>query len=167
MAVTALSRNPAPYSIPAMVWKPHVTVAAIACVRDTFLLVEEEVGGRLVLNQPAGHLEPGESLAEAAVRETREEAAWDFHPRAIVGVYRWPGQDPDATYLRVCFCGEVDGHDPEQPLDDGIQRTLWERPESLRHQADRLRSPLVTAAIDDYLRGQRYPLDLIHDIVAP
>lgn len=148
-----------------MVWKPHVTVAAIAQRQGQFLMVEEIAGGALVVNQPAGHLEPGESLVEAVIRETREEAAWDFQPQAVVGVYRWHSPSRDETFLRVCFCGEVDGHDPEQMLDDGIQRALWADPDALREQPQRLRSPLVLRSIDDYLAGYRYPTDLFRDIV--
>ncbi len=150
-----------------MVWKPHVTVAAIAHHEDRFLLVEELAGGELVLNQPAGHLEPGESLVEAVVRETREEAARDFHPEAVVGVYRWYSPAKDETFLRVCFCGGVDGHDPEQPLDDGIHRAVWMTATDLREQRERLRSPLVLHGVDDFLAGRRYPLDMLRDIVAP
>ena len=149
-----------------MVWKPHVTVAAIAHHRDRFLLVEEEVGGALVLNQPAGHLDPGESLADAVIRETREESAWTFHPEAVVGVYRWYSPTRDETFIRVCFCGDVVDHDPEQALDDGIQRAVWSTPDALRESPERLRSPLVLRGIDDYLAGRRYPLDVFQDLVA-
>ncbi|SEO51154.1 NUDIX hydrolase [Aquisalimonas asiatica] len=149
-----------------MVWKPHVTVAAIAHHAGEFLLVEEYAGGQLVLNQPAGHLEPGESLADAVIRETREESAWDFRPQAIVGVYRWFSARRNETFLRVCFCGEVWNHQPDQPLDDGIQRALWVDPETLRASPGRLRSPLVMRGIDDFQAGCRYPLDLFQDVIA-
>ncbi|MFV8833888.1 NUDIX hydrolase [Aquisalimonas sp.] len=149
-----------------MVWKPHVTVAAIAHHEGAFLLVEEYAGGQLVLNQPAGHLEPGESLAEAVVRETREESAWDFQPEAIVGVYRWFSARRNETFLRVCFCGAVRDHRPDQPLDDGIQRALWVTPDTLRDTPERLRSPLVMRGIEDYQAGCRYPLDLFRDVIA-
>lgn len=148
-----------------MIWKPHVTVAAIARHEDSFLLVEERAGGELVLNQPAGHLEPGEGLLDAVIRETREEAARDFHPESVVGVYRWYSPLKDETFLRVCFCGQVDGHDPEQPLDEGIQRALWVPETELRAHPQRLRSPLVLHGIDDFLAGKRYSLDLFRDII--
>ncbi|WP_290652817.1 NUDIX hydrolase [Aquisalimonas sp.] len=148
-----------------MVWKPHVTVAAVAQQDGRFLLVEEYAGGDLVLNQPAGHLEPGESLVAAVVRETREESAWTFRPQALVGVYRWYSPTRNETFIRVCFCGDVADHVPEQPLDDGIQRIVWASPEDLRTTPARLRSPLVLRAIDDYLFGRRFPLDVFQDVI--
>ncbi|MEX0732956.1 MAG: NUDIX hydrolase [Aquisalimonadaceae bacterium] len=148
-----------------MTWKPHVTVAAIIENAGRFLLVEEMAGGKLVLNNPAGHLEPGESLVQAVIRETREETAWRFQPTAIVGIYRWHFAQRNATYLRVCYCGTVRDHDPEQALDDGIQRTLWLSREELDRTARRLRSPLVLKGIDDFLADTRYPLDVIQDIL--
>jgi len=146
-----------------MVWKPHVTVAAIAEKDGRFLLIEERANGSLVLNQPAGHLEPGESLVEAAVRETREESAWRFNAQAMVGVYRWQHPHKDATFLRICFCGPVDDYQPDQPLDDGILRTLWLTPDEVRQQAERLRSPMVLQGIQDYIDGHRYPLEMLRE----
>lgn len=145
-----------------MVWKPNVTVAAIVERDGHFLLVEESSGGRLVLNQPAGHLEEGESLLDAVRRETQEETAWTFHPDALLGIYRWRRSD-DVTYLRFAFVGRVDRHDPDQPLDRGIARALWLTAEELRAQHERHRSPQVQRCIDDFLAGRRYPLDLLRD----
>ena len=104
---------------------PEVTVAAVVEREGRFLMVEELISGRLVLNQPAGHLEDRESLIEAAIRETREETAWRFHPEALVGIYLWRNPDNERTFLRFAFCGTVDQHDSAQPLDTGIQRALW------------------------------------------
>ncbi|MEJ2509826.1 MAG: NUDIX hydrolase [Gammaproteobacteria bacterium] len=147
-----------------MIWKPHVTVAAVAERDGRFLLVEEEIEGRLVINQPAGHLDPGESLVDAAVRETLEETAWHFRPTGLVGIYRWVNPDNDATFVRFTFAGQVADHEPQRPLDKEIRRVLWLGPDELDARADQLRSPLVRRAIDDYRAGQRYPLDLLLDL---
>ncbi|HET9863342.1 MAG TPA: NUDIX hydrolase [Steroidobacteraceae bacterium] len=140
---------------------PDVTVAAVVMRDDRFLLVEERIRGRLVLNQPAGHLEDGETLVEAAVREAREETAWCFRPAALVGTYLWRNPDNGRSFLRFAFCGDVDGHRPEQPLDRGIVRALWLGRAQLAAQAARLRSPLVMRSIEDFLEGRRQPLDSV------
>jgi 8-oxo-dGTP pyrophosphatase MutT (NUDIX family) len=140
---------------------PEVTVAAIVMREGRFLLVEERIKGRLVLNQPAGHLEDRETLLEAAVRETREETAWRFHPEALVGTYLWRNPLDGRSFLRFAFCGEVDDHQPLQPLDTGIVRALWLSPAQLRAQSARLRSPLVMRCIEDYQQGRRQSLDSV------
>ena len=151
-----------------MTWKPDVTVAAVAQHEGRFLFVEERSGGRIVLNQPAGHLEDGETFLEAVVRETLEETAWRFEPQAVVGVYVWRRPQTARTFLRVAFSGELRDHDPARPLDRGILRTRWLTREQLQEPRLRLRSPLVTQCLDDYLAGTRYPLSLIsHLIDAP
>ena len=148
-----------------MIWKPNVVVAAIVEREGKFLLVEEEAEGRLVLNQPAGHLDEGESLIHAVIRETLEETAWDFQPEALLGVYRWPHPSKHITYLRFAFIGHVTRHDPERTLDHGIARALWLTPEEIRAERARLRSPQVERCLDDYLAGQRYSLDLLKDVI--
>ena len=144
-----------------MGWNPEVTVAAIAEIDGRFLMVEERIKGRLVLNQPAGHLEDGETLLEAVIRETREETAWRFQPTALVGTYLWRSPDDGRSFLRFTFCGTVDDHRAQQPLDHGIQRTLWVTHEQLLAQAPRLRSPMVMRCLQDYRLGKRQPLDTI------
>ena len=126
--------------------------------------MEEEVDGRVVFNQPAGHLEPGESLAAAAIRETLEETGYHFVPEAVVGIYRWRNPASDATYLRVAFTGTLTGHEPERPLDTGIVGPVWFDTEALRQNAPALRSPMVMRCIDDYRAGCRYPLELLRDL---
>jgi 8-oxo-dGTP pyrophosphatase MutT (NUDIX family) len=142
-----------------MGWNPEVTVAAIVEVDRRFLVVEERVAGRLVLNQPAGHLEDRETLVEAVIRETREETAWRFQPEALIGSYLWRNPADGRTFLRFAFCGTVDDHRPQQPLDAGIVRAVWMSHQQLLAQPSRLRSPMVLACLQDYLLGKRLPLD--------
>lgn len=136
-------------------------MAAIAEIRGQFLMVEERVTSGLRINQPAGHLEDGESLIEAVVRETREETAWHFTPSALVGIYQWRQAGTRRTFLRFAFCGTVSDHDPRQELDDGIERTLWLPRDQVAARQQVLRGPMVLQSIDDYLNGQRYPLALL------
>lgn len=145
-------------------WHPHVTVAALVERRGRFLLVEEQIEGRSVFNQPAGHLEQGEGLIDAVVRETLEETAGDFVPEAVVGVYRWVAPHSGATFLRLCFSGRCAGFDAQRPLDAGITGTAWLTRDELAQAGERLRSPLVLRCIDDYIAGARYPLQIIGDL---
>jgi 8-oxo-dGTP pyrophosphatase MutT (NUDIX family) len=144
-----------------MVWKPDVTVAAVIERDGQFLLVEERASGRVVINQPAGHLENGESLLAAVSREALEETGWSFVPEHVVGVYVWQPEQQARTFLRIAFCGRLESHDPARPLDHGILRTRWLDREQLLASAARHRSPLVMRCIDDYLAGTRYPLALL------
>jgi 8-oxo-dGTP pyrophosphatase MutT (NUDIX family) len=141
-----------------------VTVAAVLERDGRFLMVEEQTDEGVRINQPAGHLEPGESIIEAAQRETLEESAYRFEPRALVGVYRWHHPARDVTYVRFALCGEL-GKRTEFNLDQGILRALWLTPEQLRECASVHRSPLVMRCVDDYLAGRRYPLDILVDSV--
>lgn len=141
-----------------MVWKPNVTVAAIVERDNKFLLVEEESQNGPVINQPAGHLDPSESLVDAVIRETLEETACVFKPEAVIGTYLWHHNEKDITFLRVTFLGSVLEEIEDQPLDTGIIRTLWMSREELHAKQDRLRSPMILQSIDDYNAGVRYPL---------
>lgn len=147
------------------VWKPSVTVAAIIERDGRFLLVEEETSDGIRLNQPAGHLDPGESLIQAVARETLEESAHDFTPTALIGMYmsRYLSSrtGKEVTYLRFAFAGDL-GNVHDQPLDHGILRTVWMTYEEMLTCADRHRSPLVLRGVEDYRRGQRAPLSLIY-----
>jgi len=147
-----------------MRWNPHVTVAVLLERDGRFLFVEELIDGRLVLNQPAGHVEDGESLLDAAVRETLEETGWHVRPEALIGVYRWRSPRDGETFFRFCFSAAALGHDAERDLDTGIVRALWLSAEEFAQQAERHRSPLVSRGVEDYLKGSRYPLDVIKDI---
>lgn len=147
-----------------MIWKPNVTVAAVVERDGHFLLVEEQADGALVLNQPAGHLDEGESLLDAVVRETLEETAWHVSPDALLGVYRWCHAAKGITYLRFAFVARALREEHGSPLDDGIVRALWLTPEDVRRERDRHRSPQVQRCIDDYLAGQRYPLTILKDL---
>lgn len=146
------------------VWKPNVTVAAIIEREGCFLMVEEETSQGLRINQPAGHLEPGESLVEAAAREALEETAHPFVPAWLVGVYQWAVPGSEITYLRFAFAGKVEAALTGRALDKGIVRALWLTLDELRACPARHRSPLVLQCVDDYLAGRRYPLELVrHD----
>jgi 8-oxo-dGTP pyrophosphatase MutT (NUDIX family) len=136
----------------------RLTVAAVVARVDAFLLVEELIDGRLVLNQPAGHVEPGEDLLAAIVREVAEETARPFTPESVVGVYRWQPADGGLPYLRVAFAGRCGEPVPGQALDTGIVGTTWLDRAALAAAPGRLRSPMVLRAIDDHLAGRHAPL---------
>jgi 8-oxo-dGTP pyrophosphatase MutT (NUDIX family) len=138
--------------------QPDVTVAAVVETDGRFLLVEERIAGRLVLNQPAGHVEPGETILAGVVREVREETAWHFEPHWLLGLYQWHAPRGGRTFLRIAFLGAVRDHDPHQPLDRDIIATHWLSAAELRRQEARLRSPLVLRCVDDYLAGERSAL---------
>ncbi len=151
-------------------YKPSTTVAAIIEREGRFLLVEEHTPEGLLLNNPAGHLDAGESLLQACVRETLEETAFAFTPEALVGIYLARVQMPDGpkrpggadiSYLRFAFCGTLGAFDAARQLDTGIVRTLWLTPEEIRTSAARHRSPLVVQCMEDYLAGRRYSLDVL------
>ena len=145
-----------------MVWKPHVTVAAVVQRDGKFLLVEEETDAGLAFYQPAGHLEVGESLLDAVVREALEATAYHFVPTHLVGVYNWKHPDKDdITYLRFAFAGELRGFEPDRPLDEGIVAAHWLTLDEIRATQARHRSPLILRCIEDMLAGKRYPLDLL------
>jgi 8-oxo-dGTP pyrophosphatase MutT (NUDIX family) len=137
---------------------PEITVAAIAESDGRFLVVEERINERLVFNQPAGHVERGESLLTAVIRETREETAWRFEPKSLIGVYLWRSPESGVTTMRFAFSGTVDDHQAKQPLDRGIIGTHWFSRTDLQARGERLRSPLVMRCIVDYLEGKHQPV---------
>src|SRR4051812_34224572 len=147
-------------------FKPNVTVAAIIERDGRFLLVEEESAEGLKLNNPAGHIERGESPLQGCARETLEETGRRFEAAALVGVYlartRRDSTGEDVTYLRFAFCGTCGEPEAGRPLDAGIVRTLWMTADEIRASAPRHRSPLLLRCIDDYLAGRRYPLSLVY-----
>jgi 8-oxo-dGTP pyrophosphatase MutT (NUDIX family) len=143
-------------------WKANVTVAAVVERDGAFLLVEEQTDDGIRYNQPAGHLEAGESLIDAVIRETLEESACDFTPEALLGVYQYAHPRDGVTYLRFAFTGVLSAPRPGHALDAGILRTLWMPVDEIRACRDRHRSPLLMQCVDDYLGGQRHPLQLLH-----
>lgn len=143
------------------VWKPAVTVAALIEQEGRFLFVEEDADGRRVLNQPAGHLDPGESLLVAVRREVLEETAHRFTPTALIGVYRWTYQKNNVTFLRFAFRGRVDGMERGRMLDKEIIALHWLTPEELAARRAMHRSPLVERCVADYLAGRSFPLELL------
>ncbi|MDD2883650.1 MAG: NUDIX hydrolase [Dechloromonas sp.] len=144
-----------------MIWKPNVTVAAVVERDGKFLLVEEETEAGLAFNQPAGHLEQGESLLDAVVREALEETAYHFKPTCLVGIYTWQHPTKGLTYLRFAFAGELRGWDADRALDEGIVAARWLSLDEIKATRARHRSPLILRGIEDYLAGQRGPLDLL------
>lgn len=143
------------------VWCPHVTVATVIPRDGLFLLVEETVRGQLVLNQPAGHLDPDETLQNAAVRETLEETGWDVSLTGLLGVQQWTSASSGEQFIRFTFAALPLVHHPERLLDEGIVRALWLSRNDIAASGTRLRSPMVLASVDDYLGGAQLPLDAI------
>ena len=143
---------------------PIVSVATVIERDGAFLFVEETVKSRIVVNQPAGRLEAGESLVNAAIRETLEETGWTVEPLGLVGIYRWTSECEGKAYVRVCFYGRALTHDAQRPLDTGIRCALWLDYAALLQRVHELRTPLVLRCVDDYLAGRRFPLDLLVDI---
>lgn len=145
-------------------WKPNTVVAVIVERDGRFLFVEEEADGRAVFNQPAGHLDDGETLLEAARRETLEESGWHVEPTGLVGIYLVQPPGTSITYLRFCFRATALSHEPARPLDKEIIRAVWMSREELVAEQARHRSPLVLRCVDDYLAGHHTPLSVIHDL---
>ena len=146
-----------------MNWQPEITVAAVIERAQRFLIVEERIKNRVVLNQPAGHVEQGESLLAAVARETLEESAWQFTPEWLTGIYLWRHPRAGRDTLRFTFSGSIAAHDPTRALDHPVIATHWLRREELLHPARPLRTPIVLRCIDDYLAGRRLPLTAIND----
>ncbi len=144
-------------------WQPDVTVATVVVRDGKLLCVEERASGRVVINQPAGHLEPDESLQEAAVREAREETGWDIQLTGFIGAYQWRSEN-GRHYLRFAFCGEPVRLYENRTLDEGIIRAIWWTPAELQAEAHRHRSPLVWEVVADYLAGRQHPLELARHI---
>ncbi|HEX7338848.1 MAG TPA: NUDIX hydrolase [Rhodanobacteraceae bacterium] len=152
-------------SEPRKIWCPHVTVATVVADDDRFLMVEEDIRGERRFNQPAGHLEPDETLAAAAVRETREETGWDVALDHFIGTWQWWSPVHNEYIVRFAFAGHTLTPHPEQALDTGICRALWLRRDEIITRGQQLRSPLVLASIDAWLAGQRLPLSVLHDLL--
>ena len=144
-----------------MIWKPNTTVAAVIEQDGKFLLVEEETADGIRLNQPAGHLEDGETLLDAVTREAFEETAYRFKPQHLLGIYHWRHPDKEVTYLRFAFTGAATGPEPGVGLDEGIIRAVWMTPDEIRDCRATHRSPQVLLCIEHYLAGQRFPLSAI------
>lgn len=145
-------------------WQPDVTVATVVVRDGRLLCVEELSNGRLVINQPAGHLEPDESLLEAALRETREETGWNVRITHLVGAYQWKAPETGRHYLRFAFAAEPVDEIPGATLDEGIVRAMWLTPQELQAEAARHRSPLVWRTVADFLGGNRHPLALVQQL---
>ena len=142
-------------------WQPDVTVATVVFRDGRLLVVEEEVGGRRVLNQPAGHLEPDEAIVDAAVRETLEETGWTVRLTGFIGAYQWQAPETGRSYLRLAFTAEPLTHHPDRPLDAGIVQAHWLTPSELRTRTGEHRSPLVWRVVQDALDGRRLPLEAV------
>lgn len=152
--------------MPESIWKPHVTVAAVIESNGKFLLVCEKVKNKTVFNQPAGHLEEGESLIDAVIRETLEETRYQFAPTGLLGIYRTIAEESsDITYLRFCFCGNI-GECLGGALDEGIIAAEWMTIDEIKATQSQHRSPLVLQCIDDYFNNQPCSLDVISQIYA-
>lgn len=148
-------------STPAEVWRPHVTVACVVADGGRFLMVEEEVNGRPAWNQPAGHLEDGESLAAAALRETLEETGWTVQLQHLIGVHQWRSTEHGDAVVRFSFAARALSHDPQRALDTDIRRAVWLTRTEIAALGERLRSPTILQSIDLWLGGQRLPLEVL------
>ncbi len=144
-------------------WQPHVTVATVIEDNGRYLLVEEFRDGKLVYNQPAGHLEPNESLAEAAIRETLEETGWHIELQGVVGMALYYVPQNQVTYHRTTFYAQTTQHDPNLSLDEGIERAIWMSYEEMLATADQMRSKLVIQAVEQYRTDHKYPLSMIYN----
>ncbi|MEE9345494.1 MAG: NUDIX hydrolase [Methylococcales bacterium] len=147
-----------------MVWAPRVTVAAVIERDQQFLCVKETILGKQVINQPAGHLEPGETLLEAVQRETLEETGWVVEPQSVVGIYLWHHPQEDLTFLRVTFSCDCKTFSKNAEIDSDIDEAVWLSAQQLRDSQTKLRSPLVMTCIDDYLQGKRFSLDILSSV---
>lgn len=149
----------------ATVWCPRVTVACVVSDGDRYLMVEEQVNGRLAYNQPAGHLDDGESLLQAAVRETLEETGWTVELQHFIGVHQWQSREHGHGVVRFSFAARALSHDPQRPLDTGIQRALWLTRREIAALGEQLRSPMVLLSIDAWLAGKRLPLSTLTSLL--
>jgi 8-oxo-dGTP pyrophosphatase MutT (NUDIX family) len=161
-----MSQQPALSSDTSPIWRPHVTVACVVADGDRYLMVEEEVNGQLVYNQPAGHLDDRESLVTAAIRETLEETGWTVELQHLIGVHQWRSTEHGDAVLRFSFAARPASHDPQRPLDTGIRRALWMTRAEIATLGDRLRSPMILLSIDAWLAGQRLPLAALGSLLA-
>lgn len=144
-----------------MTWAPHVTVATIIEQDNRYLMVYEEADGKKVYNQPAGHLDPNETLKEAAIRETLEETGWSIELTGVVGVNLYTAPSNGITYFRTTFIAKALSHDTQRPLDTGIIEAVWLTYEELVARKDQLRSPMTMQIIEEYRAGRRFPLEVV------
>jgi 8-oxo-dGTP pyrophosphatase MutT (NUDIX family) len=147
------------------VWCPRVTAACVVARGDRYLIVEEEVAGELAYNQPAGHLDPGETLQAAAVRETLEETGYGIDLDSFIGAWQWVNPEHGEQVLRFAFAGHVTSHDADRPLDTGVRRALWLRRDEIEALGARLRTPLILQTVDAWLDGRRFPLDTVSSLL--
>ncbi len=144
-----------------MSWAPHVTVATTVERENRFLMVYEEADGKKVFNQPAGHLDPDETLAQAAVRETLEETGWTVQLTGVVGIDLYVAPSNGITYLRTTFIAQAMSHDKARALDTGIIEAVWLTYEELLLRRSQLRSPMTLKVIEDYRAGKKFPLSVL------
>jgi ADP-ribose pyrophosphatase YjhB (NUDIX family) len=143
--------------------KIHLTVATVVQHDNLFLMVKETEFGRSVINQPAGHVEPGEDIIDAAIRETYEETGWHVEIQDLIGIYSNKAKVSGITYYRLAFSAEVVSHDPNATIDSDIDEVLWLSEDEIDQSADRLRSELVIKCIKDFKQGSVFPLDLFRN----
>lgn len=147
-----------------MTWDPHVTVAAVVEKDGKYLIVEEKSEGRVVFNQPAGHVDGNETLEQATLREVREETCWEVTLKSLIGLYVYTSPNNGVTYYRICYAAEPVREIPDAELDKDIIRAIWMTEEEIRAAGDKLRSPMVLKSLDDFKHRPHIPLDFVYEL---
>ena len=141
----------------------HLTVATLVTKDEHFLMITETDSDKIVFNQPAGHVEPGEDILNAAIRETLEETGWQVSLTGFVGIYTYKSESNGITYYRICFAATPEYKDSLQTIDSDIAEVHWMTEQQIRTCENVHRSPLVLKCLEDFLEGPIYPLEIFRN----